>query len=493
MVTLFLVIGLVTTNCSDTNLSPEGNTVTETVVSDFKTKKGGVPAGLISNSQKYNDSSMPSASGSDGEATVTSRALIDNNGNVDLEVTTGELDSGETAPGTITKIQVKALDTDNPDKDNPDWTKNYNKLRDGGYFSTSYTGLERGQEVFVHANVKGIKKKGTAVVFMTETIKARPDIKLIGVAPSAEEVLVDDDVIITANIAEGNADLGATTSCVLYIDGNEIDRASNVWVDAGDVVSCQFTTSFDATGEKNIVVSAEDVTPGDYDSSNNSAYTTVTVIEPETAGPNGFYWSGGTFMSGEYYYERYYANGNYEVRENKNYLVYFYGNKSGVSNFSMPSKMGIKITSSDQIVIDQEFPLEPDWGTSYRIPWDSELRLYGNINYSSNTIYFNVNFNTSSQVYYGFNEYQGDFYNSYSSGIDFDMGDDLTFEFQIGDQTASGSVIVNSNTYEYRQDYGPNDYYLNRSTNINGWGSGQPEVGAESEDEEGENDEEEEY
>ena len=486
MASLLLVFGLVFSNCSDSNPAPIGNE-TETVVSDTRAKKGGVPAGLIPNSQRYNNSSMPSASGRDGDVTVTARAMIDVDGNTLLEVTTASLDGDNRAPGTITKQQVKALDLENPDKDNPVWVENYNRLRNGGYFSENYTGLVRGQQLALHTNVKGIIR-GTAVVFIDETIKARPDIQVTEVATSADEILVDEVVTITAGLTEANGDLGATTSCVLYIDGEEVDRANNVWVDAGDLVGCQFTTSFSEVGEKHILVTAEDVIPGDYDGSNNSAYTTVNVIEPETGGPNGFTWSAGIFMSNDSYYERRYSATHYEVRENKSYLIFFNGYKDLPADFVMPDSFNAKIITNGETAFDVNLALLNgrfyDWQTGFNV----------GIGTWSNRLNYNFYFNSYRYVYYGSNEFQGDFYNENSTGPDFDLGDDISFEFEFGGHTASGTFDINSYSYGSRNDYGPDNYQIYRSTSYSGWGSGQPEyeeVGAESADVEGEEDVEE--
>ena len=495
-----LVIGLVLTNCSDTNLSPLDNN-TETNVSDLRAKKGGVPAGLIPNSQRYNDTSLPSASGRDGEVTVTARAMIDVDGNTTLEVTTAALDSDNRAPGTITKQQVKALDLENPDSDNPVWVENYNRLRDGGYFTASYPGLERGQQLALHTNVKGIIK-GTAVVFIDETIKARPDISVTSLN-AENEVIIAQPVTISAGLSELIGDLGAVTSCVLYVDGEEIDRANSVWIDAGDIVGCQFTTSFAEAGEKNVVVAAEDVVPGDYDSSNNSAYTTINVTEPSTGfGTNSFNWWANfngrhqidTWIGGFY--------GPEDVRTNEysefNFSVN--GNKTVETGLTDPSyEASARVTSGGETIVEGDYTLNflfnfmginfYEYRESAIGSWQMPLRVtaysYGNTLQAQLSVY------RYKTVYYGYNDFEGNFYSEFEFGGDFTIGDDISFDLLVDGHTLSGSIDVTTSFSSYSS----SNYSYTRTT-YSGSANGQPdyeEVGAESEDAEGEEDVEEEY
>ncbi len=498
MVSLLLVIGLVFTNCDDSNLAPIGDE-TETIVSDVRAKKGGVPAGMIPNSQRYNDSSMPSASGRDGEVTVTARAMIDVDGNTTLEVTTAALDGDNRAPGTITKQQVKALDVENPDSDNPVWVENYNRLRNGGYFTASYTGLERGQQLALHTNVKGIIR-GTAVVFVDEIIKARPDISVTSLN-AENEAIVAQPVTITAALSELNGDLGASTSCVLYVDGEETDRANDVWVDAGDIVGCQFTTSFTEVGEKNIVIAAEDVIPGDYDTSNNSAYTTINVTEPSTGfGTNSFNWSANFNGRDDVttYLNWFYGPNSTYTNEYREFNFSVYGNKTVETGLSDPSyDASALVTSGGETIVEGDYTLNflfnfmginfYEYRESAIGGWQIPLRVtaysYGNTLQAQLSVY------RYKTIYYGYNDFEGNFYSEFEFGGDFIIGDDISFDLLVDGHTLSGSLDVTTSFSSYSS----TNYSYTRTT-YSGSANGQPEeVGAESEDEEGENDEEEEY
>jgi hypothetical protein len=105
--------------------------------------------------------------------------------------------------------------------------------------------------------------------------------------PSVREVLAPASaapgapVTISATVAERNGDVGATVNCVLFLDGVPSAWIPNVWVDAGDRVSCAFTRSFDTIGPKVAEVRVEAANPADWDATNNSARATITVAWTE--------------------------------------------------------------------------------------------------------------------------------------------------------------------------------------------------------------------
>ncbi len=62
-------------------------------------------------------------------------------------------------------------------------------------------------------------------------------------------------------------------ACVLSVDGIEADGADPIWVDAGGLVSCAFTHTFETTGTKSLSVQIADPSPSDYDTDNNLSRT----------------------------------------------------------------------------------------------------------------------------------------------------------------------------------------------------------------------------
>ena len=82
---------------------------------------------------------------------------------------------------------------------------------------------------------------------------------------------------------ELNGDASGTTTCVLAIDGNNVDQANNVYVDAGGSVSCAFEYTFSTTGSHTVQVTAANVVPADWDNSNNSISGVITITNIGTA------------------------------------------------------------------------------------------------------------------------------------------------------------------------------------------------------------------
>lgn len=239
------------------------------------TNSGSRPV-LIPNSKPYTTEGLKNATGRAGSANITVRALMAKDNSTDVEVSTADLDRGTNAPGQLTKVQLKTFSQN----DEVVYTKNYNNLTAGGYFRTTLTDVQRGQPLQIQTNVRGIDANRTGVVTVLDNVKLRPDLKADRLtAPS--EAAVNSLVDITATVREMNNDVGATAACVLYVDGTAVDRAAGITVGKGDAVSCAFTQRFATTGIKRLRVSIEDVTPGDYDTANNSATADVQIVNPE--------------------------------------------------------------------------------------------------------------------------------------------------------------------------------------------------------------------
>lgn len=154
------------------------------------------------------------------------------------------------------------------------------------------------------------------MVTVVETVKLRPDLAVQSlVLPSS--AMLSQPVNISANIVELNGDASATTTCVLAIDGNNVDQANNVYVDAGGSISCAFVYTFSTTGSHTIQVTATNVVPADWEPSNNSTSGAITINNPGTAEHAWGYFSGSsTSQSASSSHELWYL-GN--VQENSSY------------------------------------------------------------------------------------------------------------------------------------------------------------------------------
>lgn len=226
---------------------------------------------LLPNARRYKETGLKPATGRSSSASLSARALLGKDGVTTIEMSTGDLDTGGTKPGNISKTQLKPLDENGEAL----YTRNYFGLG-GGYFNTTVNDFHRGQQVQMQATINGIDANRTNVVTVVETVKVRPDLSPTDLSVPAKGA-PGSPLNISVVIKELRGDSGATSNLVLYADGTAVDRANNVWVDAGGTVSCVFTHTFNSLGTKQLEVKVEGTAPGDYDTSNNSVVGTVVI------------------------------------------------------------------------------------------------------------------------------------------------------------------------------------------------------------------------
>jgi hypothetical protein len=203
------------------------------------------------NTGKYRDTSLPHATGRSGSATLSASAVLGSDGRTRLEVTSGSIHYPGEARGELAKLQVKAW---GPDGEHL-LTQNVQRPSTGPTYTVVLAGIPAGSSFQVQANVRGIDNRRTDVVTVTETSRLGPALRTDIDLP--EQVIVGVPTVITSTVRETNGQAGTTTSCVLYVDGVEVDRIDDVWVDAGDEVSCAFTYTFTRPGQHDVRVSLE--------------------------------------------------------------------------------------------------------------------------------------------------------------------------------------------------------------------------------------------
>lgn len=243
------------------------------------------PGTLSPNSAKYRVASPPAATGRAGNATLAARALLNKDGSTDVDITTGQLDSSATAPGNISKAQIKTYNG----AGDVQWTKNYNSLTSGGTLHYNFADLHHGQPIQVQTNVDKIDKR-TDVVTVTGNVKLRPDLAVRSLTAPARAKL-GSHVDITAVVQELNADVGATGDCKLLVDGTQVDQALGIYVDAHGTVSCAFNYQFNSVGTHALQVTVDGVVPADYDTSNNSQTGSIEIFDDPTVTYNARAWS----------------------------------------------------------------------------------------------------------------------------------------------------------------------------------------------------------
>lgn len=251
----------------------------EQTVVQPRLRPGGLPSAsytetkptLYPNSRKYRDAGVKPAAGRSGSATVQMRALLDIAGTTDVEVTTGSFDATTPASGTFRMVQVKSL------ANGSSFTSNQTGLTSGGA-SFPFTGIAHGTPVNIQAIVRDVDGPRSDVVDVADVVHFRPDLYVQIHGPLAAPV--GGAINFFATVGERLGELGARASCVAYVDGTEVDRADNIWIDAGSSVGCTFTVTFATKGTHTVEARVENVQPGDFDNSNNSASTTIQVEDP---------------------------------------------------------------------------------------------------------------------------------------------------------------------------------------------------------------------
>jgi hypothetical protein len=228
--------------CSDGTGSPTGTLAADAAVPSASHSAGHLKKG------KYRDTSLPHATGRSGSATLSAHAVVGADGITRLRVTSGSIHYPGQARGELAKVQVKAWTPDG----NKIFTENFQRPSPGATAEFLFPGLPAGSRFQVQANVRGIDGKRTDVVTVTETGKRGPAFSTTIHLP--DNVPVGVPTVITSTVREINGQTGGTTDCVLYVDGQEVDRVRDVWVDAGDEVSCAFTYAFDHPGSYDVRV-----------------------------------------------------------------------------------------------------------------------------------------------------------------------------------------------------------------------------------------------
>jgi hypothetical protein len=230
---------------------------------------------LTSNTVKYADNGAKAWHGKSSKGQdVWSRALIDQNGVVTLEVATAEFESGHPTVGQLDKVQVKMVAPSGAKS-----VQNFNYVPlNNGYLALSLGHTARNTVALVQVNVDDATGKRTDVVIADDTVKFRPDLRvfLIVVAP---HVRVSAPFDVGATVSEIKGDVGARADCVLKLDGSEVDRISGMWVDRSGSVSCAFhAPGFVTLGTHTVTISVDREGPTDFDFSTNSATASVEAV-----------------------------------------------------------------------------------------------------------------------------------------------------------------------------------------------------------------------
>jgi hypothetical protein len=232
------------------------------------------------NSVKYRDTGIKPAGGRSGSATITAQALTQLSGNTLLYVRSyaaGDDITTASPRGNLAQVQVKILKANSAKQQTDVYKKDFGPSK-----VFAYGGLTFGRPFQVQANVNAIDRKRNDVVTVTDTVRLAPDLT-VGPIGAPSSVPINAAIHVNAYVSEINGDVGARTTCVLSVDGHDVDFIPNVWVNAGGEVACTFPLTLTTVGDHQLSIRADNVDPGDYDPGNNSATATVTAVDGRAA------------------------------------------------------------------------------------------------------------------------------------------------------------------------------------------------------------------
>lgn len=254
-------LALLASACSDRLTAPAAHPGAPS----FSTSAAGLT--LVPNSVRYSDTGAKPATGRAGSAALDALALVGKDGYTELDLRARPADPSREGTGTIAHAQAKVYDGDGALR----ITRNAR-----GGEPLRFGGLPRGTRYDVQANVTGIDAHRTDVVEVSTTSRLRPDVSVTAGVGSGP-VHPGSPLVVAGQVAELNGDLGAEADCVLLVDGQAVDQARRIWVDAGGQVLCLFTTTLTVEGTHTLTVRVDGVNPGDWDTANNTSSVQVEV------------------------------------------------------------------------------------------------------------------------------------------------------------------------------------------------------------------------
>jgi hypothetical protein len=239
---------------------------------------GQVGQGRHSNSQRYRDS-RPRSTSSCAGATLSALAVRGDDGDLRITLAAGGLSDPGSGRGDITQAQIKAYGSDGSHL----YTVVFHRLGTGES-TVALPATPAGATICAKANIKGINGRRTDVVRSCDGLRLAPAVNAQISLP--DEVVAGAPTIITGTVTETSGDVGVRADCILVVDGVEVDRASDIWIDAGDAVECAFVHTFTTEGEYNVEIQVQPLPDPAYPTpALDSAEETVMAVSAVFAGP----------------------------------------------------------------------------------------------------------------------------------------------------------------------------------------------------------------
>jgi gamma-glutamyltranspeptidase/glutathione hydrolase len=206
------------------------------------------------------------ASASSSSYSLTIRALL---GGDRTDVYLAVSSHGAPVPDELEKVQLKAFSLEGRHVS----TQNFFDLAaPNGTAVIHETGFDRGQVLRAKAHVKA----GAQNNLEAETrIGLRPDLTVTGI-DAPRRVVRKQPFRLTATVGEVAGDTGATAT-VSVVDGIHPLAVNKVTVAAGGTAAVPFTLALADAGPHTLRVEVSDADPSEYQTSNNSDSTPITV------------------------------------------------------------------------------------------------------------------------------------------------------------------------------------------------------------------------
>ncbi|HEY2805743.1 MAG TPA: hypothetical protein VGI92_07795 [Gemmatimonadales bacterium] len=226
-------------------------------------------------SERYRDHGSHFLRVCSGSAGVDGEVLFTHDGSTVLTLTSFRNGAPGIPAGSIDKFLLRVFDPSG--RQVLTQTITFGK---GSSYSNTFRGFAPGFTFQLVVQVSGIDRKRVDDVTLSPLpVVRRPDLAVTALnLPST--VIAGSPALISASVAELNGGHGATANCLLLVDHVIVDHASGIFVDAGDVVSCAFTTTIGKAGPHTVQVAVDDISPLDDNHANNLRTATLNVVLP---------------------------------------------------------------------------------------------------------------------------------------------------------------------------------------------------------------------
>jgi len=199
----------------------------------------------------------------------------------DVYLTVSSILKGHTTPTVAQNIVLKSFDIFGKLR----WTKTLQNtpLAANHDLTTTadlqYSDMEHGQNVKAQVSVKDSASTATEILVQQGRVLFRPDLAVDNVNVPAQ-VNTHQIVNIFASVKELKGDLGAKANVYLKEGNNVLDVINNLSMAPLGSVGIVFSTIFQTKGTHQLKIVVGDVSPGDYDLSNNEQTFNIEVVQP---------------------------------------------------------------------------------------------------------------------------------------------------------------------------------------------------------------------